>query len=220
MRTCFAILSLFVCLACPAADGPKSVISKQDKKAAEKEFRNALELQRAGKPEDALLAVSRAAQLEPGNVEFITMGEMLRQQIVGVHLEQGNRLAAAGDPGGAVQQFRTAMAIDPQNEYVAQRLHDVVPPDPNPEHKHVLELLASVDQIDLQPTPGKKSFHMQGDTRQLYTQIGTAFGIFMQFDQSLNSRMLRFDLDNVDFYTVMDAGGQDDQDFLVAGGQP
>ena len=61
---------------------------------------------------------------------------------------------------------------------------------------------------------------MQGDTRQLYNQIGAAFGIFMQFDQSLNSRVLRFDLDNVDFYTVMDAGRQDDQDFLGAGGQP
>ena len=39
MKTCFAILSLFVCLACSAADAPKSAISKQDKKAAEKEFK-------------------------------------------------------------------------------------------------------------------------------------------------------------------------------------
>jgi Flp pilus assembly secretin CpaC len=107
-----------------------------------------------------------------------------------------------------VQEFRTALAIDPQNPYVAQRLHDVVPPDPNDENKHVLELLASVDQINLQPAPGKKSFHMQGDTRQLYTQIGTAFGILMDFDQNLSSRMLRFDLDNVDFYTVMELAGK------------
>jgi Flp pilus assembly secretin CpaC len=208
MKTCFAILSLFVCLACLAADAPKSAISKQDKKAAEKEFKSALDLQRAGKPEEALQAVSRATQLEPGNVEFITMGERLRQQIVGAHLEQGNRLASAGDSLGAVQEFRTALAIDPQNPYVAQRLHDVVPPDPNDENKHVLELLASVDQINLQPAPGKKSFHMQGDTRQLYTQIGTAFGILMDFDQNLSSRMLRFDLDNVDFYTVMELAGK------------
>jgi Flp pilus assembly secretin CpaC len=191
-----------------AADAPKSAISKQDKKAAEKEFKSALDLQRAGKPEEALQAVSRATQLEPGNVEFITMGERLRQQIVGAHLEQGNRLASAGDSLGAVQEFRTALAIDPQNPYVAQRLHDVVPPDPNDENKHVLELLASVDQINLQPAPGKKSFHMQGDTRQLYTQIGTAFGILMDFDQNLSSRMLRFDLDNVDFYTVMELAGK------------
>src|SRR5580765_5451349 len=206
MKICFAILSLFVCLACPAADGPKSVISKQDQKAAEKEFKSALDLQRAGQPEDALLAVSRALQLIPGNMEFITMSEVLRQQIAGQYLEQGNRLAAAGDPGGAMERFRAALAIDPQNAYVAQRLHDVTPL--GPEHQHVLEMLASVDQIELQPTPGRKSFHMQGDTRQLYNQIGAAFGIFMQFDQNLNSRVLRFDLDNVDFYTVMSLAGK------------
>ncbi|HZI58048.1 MAG TPA: type II and III secretion system protein, partial [Verrucomicrobiae bacterium] len=143
-----------------------------------------------------------------GNIEFITLGEMLRQQIVGGHVEQGNRLAAAGDTNGAIQRFRTALAMDPANSYVAQRLHDVAPPEEDPEHGHVLELLASVDQINLQPGPGKKSFHMQGDTRQLYNQIGSAFGIFMQFDQNLNSRIVHFDLDNVDFYTVMAIAGK------------
>ena len=208
MKKCFAILSFFICLACAAADKPKPVISKQDRKTAEKEFKNALDLQREGKPEDALLAVIRAAQLAPDNMEFITMSEMLRQQIVGEHVEQGNRLAAAGDTSGAMQRFRMALGMDPQNAYVAQRLHDVAPPDEDPEHRHVLELLASVDQINLQPSPGKKNFHMQGDTRQLYNQIGTAFGIFMQFDQNMNSRILRFDLDNVDFYTVMAMAGK------------
>ncbi|HET9166371.1 MAG TPA: hypothetical protein VFP11_10265 [Candidatus Angelobacter sp.] len=208
MKKYFAILSLFVCLACAAADKPKPVISKQDRKTAEKEFKSAVDLQREGKPEDALAAITKASQLIPGDIEFITMGEMLRQQIVGVHVEQGNRLAAAGDTAGAIQRFRTALAMDPANAYVAQRLHDVAPPDEDPEHRHVLELLASVDQINLQPSPGKKSFHMQGDTRQLYNQIGSAFGIFMQFDQNMNSRILRFDLDNVDFYTVMMMAGR------------
>jgi general secretion pathway protein D len=208
MRKFFAILSLLVCIACAAADKPKSMVSKEDRKTAEREFKNALELQKAGKPEDALQAVLKAEQLIPGNVEFITMGEMLRQQLVGQQVEAGNRLAAAGDQAGAVQRFRAALAIDPQSAYAAQRLHDVSPPDADPEHKHVLELLASVDQIDLQPAPGKKTFHFQGDTRQVYSQIGTAFGIFMQFDQGLNNRGLRFDLENVDFYTAMSIVGK------------
>ncbi|HWS16972.1 MAG TPA: hypothetical protein VN223_03120 [Candidatus Elarobacter sp.] len=207
MKTCFAILSLFLCMACAAADGPKSAVSKEDKKEAEKEFKNAQDLQRAGKPDDALLAVMKAEELTPGNVEFMTMGEMLRQQIVDQHVQAGNHLAAAGDPSGAAQRFRTALSIDPQNAYVVQRLHDVAPPDGDSEHKHVLELLASVDQINLQPAAGRKSFHLQGDTRQVYTQIGAAFGIFMQFDQNLTSRVIRFDLDNVDFYAATQVAG-------------
>jgi general secretion pathway protein D len=207
MKMCFAILSLFLCLACAAADGPKSVVSKEDKKAAEKEFKNAQDLQRAGKPDEALVAVLKAEELVPGNVEFMTMGEMLRQQIVGEQVEAGNHLAAAGDPNGAAQRFRTALSIDPQNAYVAQRLHDIEPIEGDAEHKHVLQLLASVDQINLEPAPGRKSFHIQADTRQVYTQIGAAFGIFMQFDQNLTSRIIRFDLDNVDFYTATQVAG-------------
>lgn len=209
MKSCFAILSLFLCLACAAADGPKPAVSKQDRKLAEKEIKTALELQRAGKTEDAFDTVTHAAELVPGNMQAISLREILRQEIVGKHVERGNRLASAGDTSGAMQQFRTALAIDPQNANVAQRLHDITPPaNDDPEHRHVLELLASVDDISLQPQPGKKSFHFQGDTRQLYTQIGTAFGVFMQFDQNFNGRPVRFDLENVDFYAVMDIAGR------------
>jgi hypothetical protein len=208
MKICFAILSLFLCMACAAADGQKTVISTKDKKAAAKELKIALDLQRAGKPEEALLAVNRAGELVPGDIEVASLGEILRQEIVGKQVEQGNRLASVGDSKGAIQKFQSALAMDPQNANVAQRLHDVTPPDEDPDHKHVLELLASVDQINLQPQPGKKSFHVQGDTKALYNQIGTAFGIFMQFDQNLNGRPVRLDLENVDFYTVMEIAGK------------
>jgi general secretion pathway protein D len=208
MKNWVAILALFFCLVCAAAEQPKSAVSRHDRQAAEKQFKDALEFQKKGKAEEALLAATRATQLFPGNMEYLTMAEMLRQQIVGAHLEEGNRLAEIGDTRGAVAQFETARGLDPQNAYVAQRMHDVTPPEADPENRHVLELLASVDEIDLQPTPGKKNFHLQGDTRQIYTQIGAAFGIVMRFDQGLNSRILRFDLDNVDFYTVMRLAGK------------
>jgi general secretion pathway protein D len=208
MKTCFAILSLFFCLACVAADGTKPAVSKQDRKLAEKEIKTALDLQRAGKPEDALDAVTHAAELVPGNAQAINLREILRQEIVGKYLTQGNRLASVGDTSGAMQQFRAALVIDPQNANAAQRLHDVIPPsNDDPDHRHVLELLASMDEINLQPQPGKKSFHLQADARQLYNQIGTAFGVFMQFDQNFNGRPVRFDLENIDFYTAMQVAG-------------
>src|ERR1700761_7037986 len=109
MKIWFAILSLFICLSCMAADGPKPVLSKQDKKFAEKELKSALDLQRAGKPEDALAAAARAAQLVPGDLEIMALNEVLRQEVVSKYLEQGNRLAAAGDSIGAMQQFQTAL---------------------------------------------------------------------------------------------------------------
>jgi general secretion pathway protein D len=206
MRSSLIILFLLASLACLAAEKPSPGVSKQDIKNADKEFKQALELQQAGKTEDAFLAVTKAIELVPGKVEYLTLSELLRQQIVSGHLDQGNRLAERGDTAAAAERFREALSIDPQNSYVMQRLHDISPPE-NPERKHTLETLASVDQVNLAPATGKKSFHLQGDTRALFTQIGAAFGILMRFDQGLAVRALRFDLDNVDFYTAMAIAG-------------
>ncbi len=209
MRSLLIILLLFACLGCLAlaADKPKPGASKQDIKAADKEFKHAIELQQAGKTEDAMLAVTKAVQLVPGNVEYVTLSEMLRQQIVSQHLGRGNRLAENGDTPAAAEEFRQALAVDPQNSYVVQRLSDISPQG-NPERQHMLQLLASVDQVNLSPVAGKKSFHLQGDTRSVYTQVGTAFGIVMRFDQSLPTRALRFDLDDIDFYSAMSLLGK------------
>jgi len=207
MRSPLVILFLSACLACLAAENPAPSVSKQAIKAADKEFKHAVELQEAGKIEDALLSVANALQLVPGKVEYITMREMLRQQIVSSHLDQGNHLAEKGETVAAAAQFGQALSVDPNNSYVLQRLHDIAPPE-DPERQHALQMLASVDQINLAPAPGKKSFHVQSDTRTLYTQIGAAFGIFMQFDQGLTTRMVRFDLDDVDFYTATEIAGK------------
>ena len=83
-------------------------------------------------------------------MEIMALSEVLRQEVVSKYLEQGNRLAAAGDSNGATQQFRTALAVDPQNANVAQRLHDVSPVDEDPDHKHVLQSFVW-QNLDLAP---------------------------------------------------------------------
>jgi general secretion pathway protein D len=206
MKWILAILLLVVCL--PAVAEEKAPpVSKQDQKMAADDFKRALELRKAGKVEEALLAVTHASQLLPANAEYVLTREMLRQQIVSAYIEQGNRLAAAGNRGEAAAQFREALARDPENSYAQQRLRDVSEQD-NSDRARVMELLAGVNNIDLQPAPGKKSVHAGPDLRSVYTQIGQAFGVYMNFDQSITNRQFRLDLDNVDFYTVMSFVGR------------
>jgi len=190
-----------------AADRPESSVSKKDRQAAEREYKRAVELQKSGQLERALQAAAQAAELFPGNTTYVTAREMLRQQIAAGYLDRGNALAAKGDLAGATQQYRQALAIDPQNSYVMQRLRDVSPAQ-DPYRQRTLQLLASVDQIDLVPSSGKASIHVRGDTRALYTQIGQAFKVSFVFDQSMSSRAVRFDLDDVDFYTATRLAGQ------------
>lgn len=205
MKWTSAILLLFLSLTVFAQDKPHPV-SKQDQKMAAERFKRALELRKEGKVEEALLAATDASRLVPSNSEYMLTREMLRQQIVGNYLNKGNALAAIGNNKAAAEQFKEALARDPQNSYVQQRLRDVT--DDNPDQHRVMELLAGVNSIDLQPLPGKKSVHAGPDMRSVYTKIGQVFGVTFDFDQSVTSRQLRLDLDDVDFYTVTDLLGK------------
>lgn len=206
MRLWLFILVLALGAAAPAAEKSHTHVSKKDRQEAEKEFKRAMDLEKSGQADEALLAVTRSVLLFPENVAYQTAGEILRQRIVGGYLTRGNLLAEAGDSAGAAAQFNAALGMAPENRYIVQRLRDVSPAD-DPEHRRTMEVLAAVDQIDLEPAAGKSSIHVRGDTRSVYAQIGQAFNIYVQFDPGMNSRMLRFDLDDVDFYTAMALAG-------------
>ena len=206
MKWIVTILLLLVSLSVFAEEKAPPV-SKQDEKMAADDFKRALELRKEGKVEEALLAATHASQLVPANAEYLLTREMLRQQIVSAYLEQGNRLAAAGNLDQAAAQFREALARDPENSYAQQRLRDVSD-QADPDRERVMELLAGINNIDLQPAPGKKNIHAGPDLRSVYTQIGQAFGVYINFDQSITNRQFRLDLDNVDFYTVMSFVGR------------
>ena len=199
------MLLLLAGLAC--AQVPEARISNHDRKLADKDFRKALALQKSGRTEEALTLATEAADLVPQDAQYLETREVLRQQMGAKYLERGNLLAGAGDVANARAQFLAAMALDPQNSYLLQRLRDVSPAKP-PEEKHVLELLASVEQVDVVPSPGKQSFHIHGDTRSLYDQIGRAFNVTMQYDPALPTRPVQFDVVNVDFFDAMSLAGK------------
>jgi general secretion pathway protein D len=194
------ILMLVLCLAAVSAAGKKDGgVSKKDHEAAEQEYKQAVQMQKAGQLEEAIAAATRAALYEPANVGYATFREVLKQQVINGFLDRGNSLAEAGDREGAAAQFKLGLAQDPHNTYLQQRLRDVLPEEKS-EHERVAELLASVDDINLTPQPGKRTLHLSGDTRSVYTQLGKIFGITFQFDTNFVTRRMQFDVDNVDFF--------------------
>lgn len=201
MRVYIVIIVVLLACGCPAWAQEYAIPGYEQATPAEAEFARAQQFEQAGRAEDALAAVGHALQLSPGNLEYAAAREMLLQQIVSDRLTTGNRLADSGDNPGAAAQFRAAIAVDGQNSYLQQRLHDVSPDDP--ERQRALQLLASVDQVELTPATGKKSIHIRGDTRGLYTEIAKAFGLSAVFDDGLTARNVRFDLEDVDFNTAV-----------------
>jgi general secretion pathway protein D len=200
MKRLVYILMLVLSLAAVSAAGKEDGgVSKKDHDAAEQEYKQAVQMQKAGQLEEAIAAATRAALYEPANVGYATFREVLKQEVINGFLDRGNSLAEAGDREGAAAQFKLGLAEDPHNTYLQQRLRDVLP-EAKSEHERVAELLASVDDINLTPQPGKRTLHLSGDTRSVYTQLGKIFGITFQFDTNFITRRMQFDVDNVDFF--------------------
>lgn len=206
MRHWFFIALLLSCVLSVAKEKPRPGPSKHDLKLAEKSYQQALQLQKDGQIEQAFQEINNATGLAPANMQYMTMREMLRSRLAASYIDHGNLLAEIGDTKGAAAQFQNALALDPGNGYAEQRLHDVTPDDS--EHEHVLQLLASVEEVSVNPKPGRQDFHVRGDTRELYDAIGRAFGISLGYDSSLTNQRVRFDVEKLDFYAAMRLAGR------------
>jgi general secretion pathway protein D len=212
---------LIVALATPAlcADQPQNLLllpcapgdsttapcnpSKRDLKEAKAAFSQGLKLEHAKRTEDAMNQFAAAARLSPKNVEYATALEMVRQQAVFDHLQRGNTQLLNGRQIEALAEFRSALNLDPENEFAQQRLRDALgewAPTVEP-----APVVVDSGELHVAPKLERRDFHYRGDGRALLTEVAAAYGIDAQFDDSVVARRVRFDIENVDFYTAMGA---------------
>src|SRR5213080_864658 len=186
----------------PAAPGCNP--SKNELRDARNAFAKGLKLQREKRLDEAFEQFETAARIAPRDVEYVTAKEMARQQLVFDHLARGNTELAKGRQVEALAEFRSALSLDPQNEFAQERLRDAeVTHTPGlPERPRVL---ADAGVVRVEPNPIHADFHYRGEGRGLLSQVASAFGITATIDDSVVSRQVRFDIQNVDFFTAMRA---------------
>ncbi|MBI1740733.1 MAG: hypothetical protein HYR57_07610, partial [Candidatus Koribacter versatilis] len=218
MRSLLAGMVLFaaVCLAADgvpttapsacsdAAGAPACQAAAKDLKAARQAFSRGLKLQHVKNLDEAFAEFEEAARLIPQNVDYLTAREMVRQQLVAFHLEHGNDNLQDGRQVEALAEFRQALQLDPQNEFAQQRLRDAVGPMPV-RTMGTPQLVASVDAVAAKPKEEHHDFHYRGDSRGLITAIASSYGLTVIFDDAFPSRRVRFDIEDVDFATAMQA---------------
>lgn len=202
--------------------------SKRDLKEAEKSFRRALKLRESGRHAEALHEFESAAERVPFNVEYLTSREVARQQLVHDHLQKGNQFLLAKRRPEALAEFRSALQIDPDNEFAEQRLQDALA-EFAPRPSGTLRLVAQSDEIQLQPRQGQQDIKFRGDTRGLYNTIARVFGVRAAFDESAAPRPVRLEIAMVDFYQAMRLAGTltktfwspvSESEFIVAANTP
>jgi general secretion pathway protein D len=219
----FSLLALGLAAAAFSSDGPANAPllpcpqsspgavscnpSKKESREASAAFVAGLRLQREKRMDEAFDQFETAARLAPRNVDYVTAREMTRQQIVFDHLERGNTELLKGRQIEAVAAFRSALHLDPKNEFAQQRLRDAMG-EWAPKTSGPPQILADTDEIRVVPDPARADIHYRGDSRGLLAQVALAFGVTATFDESVISRQIRFDLGQADFYTAMEAACQ------------
>lgn len=189
---------------CPQGSAATCNVSKKDLKDGKAAFERGMKLQKSKQIEEAYIEFDQAATLVPRSVEYATTREMLRQELVYEHLERGNADMVKGSQVEAMAEFRSALQLDPQNEFAQQRVHDALG-EWAPRQAQPPQIVEDVAEIRVVPQEGRHEFHFRGDSRELFAQVGKAFGVSVIVDDSVMSRRVWFDIDAVDFYTAMRA---------------
>jgi type II secretory pathway component HofQ len=176
--------------------------SKKELKEATEAFSRGLRLQKEKHLDQAFDQFDTAARLAPKDTDYVTAREMTRQQVVFDHLQRGNAEMLKNRQIEALAEFRTALHLDPQNEFAQQRLQDAMG-EWAPKTTGAPQVVADAEEIRVAPNPVQADFHYRGDGRGLLTQVAAAFGVTAIFDESVVSRGVRVDLGEADFYTAM-----------------
>jgi general secretion pathway protein D len=191
-------------LPCPADDSSTAACnpSKADLKQAKAAFSKGLKLQNQKRIDEAFEQFEIAARLQPRNVNYLTVRELAREQSIFAHLQAGNSELLDGKQAASLADFHAAFQLDPKNVFAQQRVRDALGESSStlPDHARIVDESA---EIRVAPDPVRLDFHYRGDSVGLLTQVAGAFHIKVQADDSVVSRQVRFDIENVDFSTAM-----------------
>jgi tetratricopeptide (TPR) repeat protein len=181
-------------------------VSPQTQQEARKAFEHGMKLQKEKRLDDAYQEFEKAANLIPQDLQYATLRELTRQQLVYDHLQRGNAALANNQPIEALGEFRNVLHIDANNDFARQRVNEAIDHG-GTANRQSPQLIEQSDEIRVIPRDNLQSFHFRGDSRQLLAQVASTYGIAATIEDSVVSRRVRFDLDDVGFYLAMQLAG-------------
>jgi general secretion pathway protein D len=183
--------------------GVNCIASKKELKEARYAFDRGVKLKDHRRLEEAFTQFDTATRLAPQNIQFVTAREMVKAQLVFNHIQRGNVLLLENSRAQAAAEFRSALDLDGENEFARERLEEASR-ELAPALPRALPVrVADSGEIHLEPKDDRATFHYSGDVHGLFAELSTAYGVTAQFDDSVQSRQVRFNIDDVDFFTAV-----------------
>ncbi|MDP9269263.1 MAG: type II and III secretion system protein [Acidobacteriota bacterium] len=188
--------------------------SASDIRDAQHAFTQGLKLEGQDKLDRAFTSFGLAQQLVPSHPEYISAREIVRQRMVMKHLERGNFFLAEKRQVEALAEFRSAVELDPTNDFAQQRLRDALGDD-TPRISGSLRLAEESSETELAPQVGMRDFHYRGDTRGLIEEVARQFGVAAIFDASFTPRPIHFNVEGANFAAAMATAARVSKAFWV-----
>jgi general secretion pathway protein D len=183
--------------------GVNCIPRKRELKEAVNAYARGLKLNNHKRLEEAFAQFDEASRLAPQNVAFLSAREGTKAQLVFQHTERGDALLADSQRQQAVAEYRAALDLDPDNAYTQERLTEARRDMARPSLSGMAQTMADSSEIHLQPKAEKATFHYRGDVRGLFAELSSAFGVHAEFDDSVETKSVRFYVDDVDFFTAL-----------------
>jgi hypothetical protein len=209
MKTLHQALSLFLAalLLCAQSIAQSPAISQMpasgvqpDLKRARKTAEQGGKAEAAGRLGEALAAYEEASRYAPQDANIVARAASLRSKLVRAHVDEAERDALAGHFDQATEELAAALAIDPGNTIVAERLGQLK----SMEEEQVPRTASEISGLPrLKPHKEKRNIDLRGDTKTVYEQLADLFGVSTSFDPDLVVRNVHLRLDDVDFNTAV-----------------
>ena len=183
--------------------GVNCLVSKKELKEARNAFHEGVKLQDHRLLEEAFTQFDKAARMAPQNPQFLTAREVVKAQLVFGHMQRGNVLLLENKRAQATAEFRAALDLDADNQYVQERLGEATRELPTGQPRVLPVQVVNSGEIHLEPRDARATFHYTGDVRGLFAELSAAYGVTAQFDDSVQARQVRFNVDDVEFFTAL-----------------
>jgi general secretion pathway protein D len=187
--------------------GINCLVSKKDMKEARAAYTRGLKLQDHNRLSEAYTEFDQASRLVPQDTQFFSAREIVKAKLVYDHVERGNALQSENEHARAATEFRAALDLDPDNVFARERLEDVARDSLPVTIKAAPAIFSDSGEIHLQPKTERATLHYRGNARGLFTQLAAAYGVTVQFDERVKDAQVRFNVDDVDFFTALRLAG-------------
>jgi general secretion pathway protein D len=183
--------------------GVNCIPSRKDRKEALNAYSRGLKFNEHKHLEEAFAQFDQAWRLAPQDVTFLSAREGTKAQLVFQHTERGDALLADAQREQAAAEYRAALNLDPDNAYTQERLAEALRDPSARPPSGMAAMVADSSEIHLQPKAERATFHYRGDVRGLFAELATAYGVSAEFDDSVETKTVRFYVDDVDFFTAL-----------------